>query len=108
MDVPAILRVVILLFQFELCMNSEIWDNNSTCMKENGLETLGWSLLGDKLTVLLTLLQEKLRYSLVPLLIMIYPTVLKLLSLMKCYKHVFLKKKGMKQNDVYPLYKACP
>jgi len=63
--------------------------------------TRGWSLLGDKPTRLLMLLQEKSRYELAPLFILIYLIVLKLLLSMKCYKHVSLnKKKGGSRSNL--------
>lgn len=40
--------------------------------------------------------QEKPHYKLVPPFIFVYPNVLKLLLLMKCYKHISFKKKVFK------------
>ena len=54
--------------------------------------TLGCSLFGGKPTGWPILLHERPRVQLVPPLIMINLLVSKLLLLLKCYKHAFLKK----------------
>lgn len=56
------------------------------------LQTLEWSLIDENQMRLLTPLQGQPRYQLVSPLIWIYPLVLILLLLIKCYEHLSFTK----------------